>query len=70
VVLRWVLPSQHADVPVPVLAERGHSPAVLMNVYAGCLEGRDELWNARLEAAFGEVDPDAGSEDDMPGEAA
>ncbi|MFE3458578.1 tyrosine-type recombinase/integrase [Nocardiopsis aegyptia] len=61
----------NAGVPVPVLAERaGHSPAVLMNVYAGCLEGRDELWNARLEAAFAGDDPDAGSEDDMPGEAA
>ncbi|XKK37250.1 tyrosine-type recombinase/integrase [Nocardiopsis sp. ARC36] len=61
----------NAGVPVPVLAERaGHSPAVLMNVYAGCLEGRDQLWNERLEAAFDGTDPEPESEDDTPGEAA
>ncbi|WP_174546395.1 tyrosine-type recombinase/integrase [Nocardiopsis dassonvillei] len=61
----------NSGVPVPVLAERaGHSPAVLMNVYAGCLEGQDELWNARLEAAFSGHTPDTESTGDTPGIAA
>ncbi|GHD23362.1 site-specific integrase [Nocardiopsis kunsanensis] len=43
----------NGGVPVPELAQRaGHSPAVLLRVYAGCLDGDETLWNARLEAAF------------------
>lgn len=61
----------NGGVPVPELARRaGHSPAVLMNVYAGCLDGDEALWNARLEAAFGGTEPDTEEPGDSPGFAA
>ena len=41
-----------------------------MNVYAGCLDGDEALWNARLEAAFGETKPDTEEPGDSPGFAA
>ncbi|MFD6095055.1 tyrosine-type recombinase/integrase [Nocardiopsis flavescens] len=52
----------NSGVPVPELARRaGHSPAVLLQIYAGCLDGDGALWNDRFEAGFGEAD-------DTPGE--
>lgn len=61
----------NGGVPVPELARRaGHSPAVLMNVYAGCLDGDEALWNARLEAAFRGTELDSEELDGSPVSAA
>jgi integrase len=43
----------NAGVPAPEIARRaGHSVAVLLRVYAGCIDGHDQLWNTRIEAAL------------------
>jgi integrase len=43
----------NAGVPVTEVAARaGHSVAVLLKVYAKCLDGQAEVANARIEAAL------------------
>lgn len=43
----------NAGVPAPEVAERaGHSVEVLLRVYAKCLDGGQDLANARIEAAL------------------
>ena len=45
----------NADIPAPEVARRaGHGVAVLLRVYAGCLDGHEQLWNSRLDQALGE----------------
>jgi integrase len=45
--------SLNAGVPAPEVARRaGHSVAVLLRVYAGCIDGQDQLWNARIDDAL------------------
>ena len=40
--------SLNAGVPASEVARRaGHGVAVLLRVYAGCIDGHDQLWNAR-----------------------
>jgi integrase len=42
----------NAGVPAPEVARRaGHSVAVLLRVYAGCID-HDELWNDRIDQAL------------------
>jgi len=44
-----------AGVPAPEVARRaGHSVAVLLRIYAGCIDGHEQLWNARLDQALGD----------------
>ena len=46
-----------AGVPAPEVARRaGHGVAVLLRVYAGCIEGHDQLWNSRIDDALCDVD--------------
>jgi integrase len=43
----------NAGVPAPEVARRaGHSVAVLLRVYAGCVEGHEQLWNSRIDGAL------------------
>ena len=43
----------NAGVPAPEIARRaGHGVAVLLRVYAGCLDGHDQLWNTRIDDAL------------------
>jgi integrase len=43
----------NAGVPAPEVARRaGHSVAVLLRVYAGCIEGHEQLWNSRIDGAL------------------
>jgi integrase len=46
-------------IPAPEVARRaGHGVAVLLRIYAGCIDGHEQLWNARLDQALGgESDP-------------
>lgn len=45
----------NAGVPAPEVAARaGHSVEVLWRVYAGCIDGHDQLWNNRIEQALNE----------------
>ena len=48
-----------AGIPAPEVARRaGHSVAVLLRIYAGCIDGHEQLSNARLDQALsGESDP-------------
>jgi hypothetical protein len=40
-------------VAAPEVARRaGHDVAVLLKVYAGCIDGEEELVNTRIEAAL------------------
>jgi len=55
----------NAGVPAPEVANRaGHSVEVLWRVYAGCIDGHEQLWNQRIEEALsdgqetGDEDPD------------
>jgi len=42
--------SLNAGVPAPEVARRaGHSVAVLLRVYAGCIDGHEQLWNHRID---------------------
>ena len=49
--------------PAQVAAWAGHSVAVLMRVYVGCIAGRDEIARRRIEAAFEGEEETAG---DLP----
>ena len=43
----------NAGVPAPEVASRaGHSVEVLWRVYAGCIDGHEQLWNGRIEEAL------------------
>lgn len=43
----------NAGVPAPEVTRRaGHGVAVLPRVYAGCIDGHDHLWNARIDEAL------------------
>lgn len=43
----------NAGVPAPEVASRaGHSVEVLWRVYAGCIDGHEQLWNHRIEEAL------------------
>lgn len=43
----------NAGVPGPEIACRaGHTVAVLLRVYAGCIDGQDQLWNNRIDDAL------------------
>jgi integrase len=45
----------NAGVPAPEVAARaGHSVEVLWRVYAGCIDGHDQLWNHRIDQALDE----------------
>lgn len=45
----------NAGVPAPEVARRaGHSVEVLLRVYAGCVDGQDQLWNDRIDDALRE----------------
>src|SRR5215472_16591885 len=48
-----------AGIPASEVARRaGHSVAVLLRIYAGCIDGHEQLSNARLDQALsGESDP-------------
>jgi len=49
----------NAGVPAPEVARcAGHSVAVLLHVYAGCIDGHEQLWNSRIDAAL--LDEDGG----------
>jgi len=49
----------NAGVPAPEVARRaGHGVAVLLRVYAGCIDGHEQLWNDRIDEAL--CDADAG----------
>ncbi|OKI23371.1 hypothetical protein A6A08_00770 [Nocardiopsis sp. TSRI0078] len=41
-----------SGVPVPVFAEGPDTARPSCRIHAGWLEGHEQLWNARLEAAF------------------
>src|SRR5439155_24097291 len=44
----------NAGVPATEVARRlGHSVAVLLKVYANCVDGQDEIANDRIESALG-----------------
>lgn len=48
----------NAGVPAPEVARRaGHSVDVLLRVYAGCIDGQDEMWNERISQALGNAAP-------------
>jgi integrase len=43
----------NAGVPAPEVARRaGHSVEVLLRVYAGCIDGHEQLWNGRIDDAL------------------
>ncbi len=43
----------NAGVPAPEVASRaGHSVEVLWRVYAGCIDGHEQLWNDRIDEAL------------------
>jgi len=45
--------SLNAGVPAPEVARRaGHGVAVLLRVYAGCIDGHEQLWNGRIDEAL------------------
>ncbi len=49
----------NAGVPAPELARRaGHSVDVLMRIYAGCIDGHENLWNDRIDDTLGEPPED------------
>jgi hypothetical protein len=35
-----------------VARRAGHSVAVLLRVYAGCIDGHEPLWNGRVDEAL------------------
>lgn len=48
-----ITPSLNVGVPAPEVAKRaGHGVAVLLRVYAGCIDGHEQLWNQRIEEAL------------------
>lgn len=43
----------NAGVPAPEVAQRaGHSVDVLLRVYAGCIDGHEQMWNGRIDDAL------------------
>jgi hypothetical protein len=47
----------NAGVPAPEVARRaGHVVAVLLRVYAGCIDGHERLWNGRIDTALLDAD--------------
>jgi integrase len=43
----------NAGLPAPEVARRaGHGVAVLLRVYAGCIDGHEQLWNGRIDKAL------------------
>ncbi len=47
----------NSGVPAPEVATRaGHSVEVLWRVYAGCIDGHEQLWNDRIEQALNQDD--------------
>jgi integrase len=49
----------NAGVPAPEAARRaGHGVAVLLRVYAGCIDGHEQLWNSRIDDALLDEDED------------
>lgn len=43
----------NAGVPAPEVARRaGHGVAVLLRVYAGCIDGHEQRWNSRIDNAL------------------
>jgi hypothetical protein len=45
--------SLNAGVPAPEVARRaGHCVAVLLRVYAGCIDGHEQLWNGGIDDAL------------------
>ena len=43
----------NAGVPAPEVARRaGHGVAVLLRVYAGCIDGHEQRWNSRIDDAL------------------
>jgi integrase len=47
----------NAGVPAPEIARRaGHGVAVLLRVYAGCIDGQEQLWNGRIDDALRDDD--------------
>ena len=47
----------NAGVPAPEVARRaGHGVAALLRVYAGCIDGQDQLWNTRIDDALRDGD--------------
>jgi integrase len=54
----------NAGVPAPKVARRaGHSVDVLRRVYAGCIDGHEQMWNGRIDDAL----QDAQGEQGLPG---
>jgi integrase len=53
--------------PAQVAEWAGHSVAILLKIYAKCLDGQDAISKRRIEEALGDPgeddDPDASSED-------
>jgi integrase len=50
---RGVTLDLNAGVPAPEVARRaGHGVAVLLRVYAGCIDGHEQLWNSRIDDAL------------------
>jgi hypothetical protein len=40
-------------IPAPEVARwAGHEVAVLLRVYAGCMDEHEQLWNARIDEAL------------------
>jgi hypothetical protein len=56
VALAWVIRALHEAsagwVPLPDSVRAGHGVAVLLRVYARCLDGHDQLWNTRIYDAL------------------
>jgi len=52
--------------PAQVAEWAGHSVAVLLKVYAKCIDGQDHIARRRIEDALGDPgEPDGDPEDDM-----
>jgi integrase len=58
----------NAGVPPVQIAEwAGHSVAVLLKIYAKCIDGQDHINRRRIEDALGDFEtPDNGAQDDKP----
>lgn len=47
----------NAGVPAPEVARRaGHGVDVLLRVYAGCIDGHEQIWNGRIDDALKDDD--------------
>jgi hypothetical protein len=55
--------------PAQVAEWAGHSVAILLKIYAKCIDGQDRIAKRRIEDALGEAgEPDGGPENDDPTE--